>query len=99
MSSSQTSANIIVANGIMTKHRSQKLKHHQAGCGFEEGVPGVQHRYAQDGGPHQQALVLRPWASPGHLADEFRRRAGLRSRGRKSCARVRKDELLIDPSS
>ena len=36
---------------------------------------------------------------PGHSAEEFRRRAGLRSRGRKSCARVRIDGLLIDPSS
>ena len=32
---------------------------------------------------------------PGHSAEEFRRRAGLWSRGRKSCARVPRDWLVI----
>merc|ERR1712124_104457 len=44
--------------------------------------------HAEDGRAHQQAPVLRPWASPGDPAEEFRRRAGLPSRGLKSCARV-----------
>merc|ERR1712139_188162 len=52
------------------------------------GPPGCEPRYAQNAGAHRQAPVLRPWASPGHSAEEFRRRAGLSSRGLKSCARV-----------
>merc|ERR1712118_607744 len=60
----------------------------QAGLDLEGHLPGSEPRHAQDGQAHQQAPVLRPWASPGHPAEEFRRRAGLPSRGLKSCARV-----------
>merc|ERR1712182_140034 len=68
---------------------------HQAGCEVEGRFPRGVHRHAQYAFVHQQAPVLRPWASPGHSAEEFRRRAGLRSRGLKSRARVRIEWLLI----
>merc|ERR1711924_148185 len=68
---------------------------HQAGQQVEGRFPRGVHRHAQDAFVHQQAPVLRPWASPGHSAEEFRRRAGLRSRGLKSRARVQIEWLLI----
>merc|ERR1711924_399852 len=44
-----------------------------------------EHRHAQDGWVRVEAPLLRPWASPGDLAEEFRRRAGLSSRDLTSC--------------
>merc|ERR1719377_87121 len=57
------------------------------GRDVEGRLPGCEHRHAQDGWVRVEAPLLRPWASPGDLAEEFRRRAGLSSRDLTSCTR------------
>merc|ERR1712118_568584 len=74
--------------GLHQEELAQPGSHHQAGCEVEGHLPGCEHRHAEDGWVREQALVLRPWGSPGHLAEEFRRRAGLSSRGLLSRARL-----------
>merc|ERR1712182_125835 len=63
----------------------------------EGGLPGCKSGHVEARGLREQALVLRPWASPGHLADEFRRRAGLSSRDLTSSTRVT-STILADSS-
>merc|ERR1712124_17868 len=55
-------------------------------------------RHVEDGWLREQAPLLRPWASPGHSAEEFRRRAGLSSRNRTSTTRVMTHGLLTSIS-
>merc|ERR1712100_590405 len=66
----------------------ERWAHDQAGRDLEGSLPGCELGHVEDGWVRQQAPVLRPWGSPGRLAEEFRRRAGLSSRDLKSCARI-----------
>merc|ERR1712094_149642 len=84
--------------GLHQEERAQQWSGDQARCNFENGLPRGELGHVEDAGLRQQAPVLRAWASPGHSAEEFRRRAGLSRRGVKSRARVFLDGLLTDPS-
>merc|ERR1712193_391075 len=55
---------------------------------LEGHLPGGEHRHVENGCICEQAPVVSPWASPGHSAEEFRRRAGLSSRDLKSSTPV-----------
>merc|ERR1711924_115967 len=83
--------------GLHQGELAQPGSHHQAGCEVEGHLPGCEHRHVEDGWVREQALVLRPWGSLGHLAEEFRRRAGLSSRGLLSRARLFLEWLLLLP--
>merc|ERR1711904_9546 len=65
---------------VYIKKQAERRPYHQAGRHVEGGLPGCKSGHVEARGLREQALVLRPWASPGHLADAFRRRAGLSSR-------------------
>merc|ERR1712072_659345 len=73
--------------GLHQEERVEQRPDHQARCDVEGDLPGVEYRHLEDGWLREQAPVVRPWASPGHLAEEFRRRAGLSSRDLQSCTR------------
>merc|ERR1712094_39690 len=47
--------------GVHQEEQPQPGPDHQAGCQAQGYLPGVEPRHAQDGGPRQQTLVLRPW--------------------------------------
>merc|ERR1711937_273129 len=74
--------------GVHQEEQVERWAHDQAGLRVEGNLPGCEPGHVEDGWVRQQAPVLRPWGSPGGLAEEFRRRAGLSSRDVKSCARV-----------
>merc|ERR1712224_379833 len=82
--------------GLHQEELAQPGSHHQAGCEVEGHLPGCEHRHAEDGWV-REPLVLRPWGIPGHLAEDFRRRAGLSSRGLLSRARLFLEWLLLLP--
>ena len=79
--------------GLHQVAQAQRREDHQARQCAEGGVPGGEPRHVEDGRLCQQAPVLRPWASPGDSAEEFRLRAGLSSRDLKSWTRVTVDGL------
>merc|ERR1712070_126004 len=85
--------------GLHQEVQAQRGPDYQARLEVEGCLASGEHRHVENGWLHQQALVLRPWASPGQTADEFQRRAGLSSRDIRSCARVLLEGLRIDPSS
>merc|ERR1712193_593566 len=74
--------------GLHQEPQVERRTYHQARCGVEGGLPGVEHRHVEDGWVREQAPVVSPWASPGDSAEEFRRRAGLSSRDLKSSTLV-----------
>merc|ERR1712078_328280 len=49
--------------GVHQEEQAQRGPHHLAGREVEGGPPGGLLGYVEDGWLHQQALVVRPWAS------------------------------------